>query len=524
MGSGAKKRREHEEDFIAFPSDSPSPTSSPSPSHRRERNISHVSLERNRKKLLRKMVSDDVQKLMGEFGSAEANPPKRNPRTQMFDLKENDTPTAECTNQVPQKDKKKNGREKRGQEEILEPSKQEPVLSIQELYDLMMSSPEGNIETKEERKKRRADKKAATMRTLFEKKFSPLVAMFPEDEKLVAAAKKSMLEDISRPPPEGVELDIRGDFWGYFPTEDTVVDKREKKKRKREAKKPAQEQDLSKLEEMSQREADEAVVEAPKKKKKKKRKMNHNSSEERPHQSSAMSVYSSNPHKLREKKSTVTDLVGNGSEDLQASPTFLIPTSFLTKGFAKQQALLGTILKSCNFKSPNAPKSTYDNVDMTANYNHHESAILPRKLSITSSSTDDCPPTTVKKPGHVATRTPITPLKSTKPKPSRTKTRPAPLTDDSDSEVDSPVVVTQANQPTGDNGIEWEQSFSKVVASLKKTSVSKIKALFNEDSETSGEGESLSKVVNSIKLHQWTRSAPSFLPDEQQRMEQAREE
>ena len=50
------------------------------------------------------MVSDDIQKLMGEFGSAEADRPKWNPRTQMFDLKENNIPAAERTNQISQED------------------------------------------------------------------------------------------------------------------------------------------------------------------------------------------------------------------------------------------------------------------------------------------------------------------------------------------------------------------------------------------------------------------------------------
>jgi hypothetical protein len=578
MGSGSKKRREHEEDFIASPSDSPSPPSSPSPSRRREQTLSQISLERNRKKLLRKWVSDDIQKLMDGFGSEAANRPKWNPRTQMFDLKESDIPAAEHINQISQKDvgsdilakrieverlakaagfypdkenrdenmearldkiggskfeeaendhrrkrrksksghkkharkasdwsesgddvettleetvvgewgnensgvemidgyedhkqkdKKKHG-EKRGQEEIPEPNQHEPAPSVPELVDLTMSSPEGNIETKKKRsslsekmdavekvrkkewKRQRAERKAAASGARFEKKVAHAVARFGTDEELLAA-KQRMLD---------------------------------------------QKQQLSKLEKILQREADEAVVETPKKKK---RKINHDSPEGTPDQLSARSVYSSNPHKRRDKKRTVTDLVKNGSEDLQASSTFLIPASFLTKGFAKQQALLGTILKSSSFKSPNAPESTYNNVGMATNYNHYESAILPRKFSITSSSTDSSSPISVKKRGHVATHTPITPLKLTKPKPPRTRYRPAPLADDSDNENDSPAIITRANNSAGDNDREWEESFSKVVDSLKKTSVSKIKALFNEEGETSGEGESLSKVVNSIK-------------------------
>jgi mannose-6-phosphate isomerase-like protein (cupin superfamily) len=549
MGSGSKKRREHEEDFIAFPSDSPSPQSSPSPSRRREQILSQIHLERDRKKQLRKWVSDDIQKLMGEYGSAEANRPKWNPSTQMFDLKENDIPAAERSIQVSQKDvgsdilakrieverlakaagfypdkenrgkdmevrldeiggskldetendhrrkrrksksghkkharkasdcsessddvemtfgeavinergiknsgvemvdgyqghkqkDKKKRREKRDQEEILESNQHEPATSAQEVIDLKTSSPEGNIKTKKKTRGR--------------------------SEKMDAAEKAKRKE-------------LR----------------RLRKKRKRKAKELAQEQHLSQLEDISQPEADDAVVETPKKKK---QKMNHSSCEGTPDPSSAMSVYSSNPHKCRDRQSTAMDLVGNGSEDLQASPTFLIPASFLTKGFAKQQALLGTILKSCNFKSPSAQESTYNDVGMAPNYNHHESAILHRKLSIASSSNDSSIP--VKKAGHVATRTPITPQKSTKPKPSRTKARPTPLADDSDSEADSPVTTTRANKSAGDNEREWEESFSLVVDSLKKTSVSKIKALFNEEGETSGEGESLNQVVNSIR-------------------------
>jgi hypothetical protein len=367
-----------------------------------------------------------------------------------------------------QRDKKKKHREKRGQEEIPEPSQHDPAPSVPELIDLTMSSPEGNIKTKKKRrglyekmdavekarkkewKRQCAERKAAASGARFEKKVARAVARFGTDEELLAA-KQRMLD---------------------------------------------QKQQLSKLEKILQREADEAVVETPKKKK---RKINHDSSEGTPDQLSARSVYSSNPHKRRDRKRTVTDLVGNGSEDLQASPTFLIPASFLTKGFAKQQALLGTILKSSNFKPPNAPESTYNNVGMATNYNHHERAILPRKFSITSSSTDSSSPISVKKPGHVATRTPITPLKSTKPKPPRTRYRPAPLADDSDNENDSPAIITRANNSAGNNDREWEESFCEVVDSLKKISVSKIKALFNEEGETSGEGESLSKVVNSIK-------------------------
>jgi hypothetical protein len=50
------------------------------------------------------MVSDDIQKLMDEFESASANRPKWNPRTQMFDLKENNIPAPERKNQIFQKD------------------------------------------------------------------------------------------------------------------------------------------------------------------------------------------------------------------------------------------------------------------------------------------------------------------------------------------------------------------------------------------------------------------------------------
>jgi hypothetical protein len=67
------------------------------------------------------------------------------------------------------------------------------------------------------------------------------------------------------------------------------------------------------------------------------------------------------------------------------------------------------------------------------------------------------------------------------------------------SATPSPAIITRANKSAGDNEREWEESFSNVIASLKRTSVSKIKALFNEKGDTSGEGESLSKVVNSNK-------------------------
>jgi hypothetical protein len=94
-----------------------------------------------------------------------------------------------------------------------------------------------------------------------------------------------------------------------------------------------------------------------------------------------------------------------------------------------------------------------------------------------------------------------------------------PLADDSDSGDDSSVIITSntkdpsvtlAYKSTGDNERQWEESFAKAVDSLKKTSVSKIKALFNEEGETSGEGESLSQVVNSIQQAASVKKIPSM--------------
>jgi hypothetical protein len=355
MDHATEKGAEHAEDSIAL-TFSP-PPSTPSPSHQRERDLSKIQHESGLKKLLQEWASNDYQKLMGEFGSAEANRPKWNQRTQMADLKDGDIPGAingiggsklhkaengrrknhrggkrvkkkharkasgwlesgddvETTFEEPvvdewgnknsevemvggyedskKKDKKKKRKEKRGDEEILESNQHEPAALASEAIDRTAFSPKGKIQTKKKREKnekpmscqemqdagnskkgqrpRTVEKKDATRAARLERKVAAAVAPFGTDEELLAA-------------------------------------------------KLAHKQHLSNMERKSGREADEAVVETSKKK----RKMNHDSSAESPDQSGAMSVYSSNPNKRRDRKSTVTDPLGNEGEAYKQAPLF----------------------------------------------------------------------------------------------------------------------------------------------------------------------------------------------------------